>query len=137
MWGWSQADLGSTPVPIPLFGDFKQAIVSGPRSLHPGATLNVVATESTKHGLGLPPTLGRLPPPRVIAHFGVVLVYTSTTSGSEMESMVRRTARVAVAVEFMTVGAMVDCSPGAVAVAMTQLVHFSPGVGLSSGGASA
>lgn len=52
-------------------------------------------------------------------------------------SMVRRTARVAVAVEFMTVGAVVDCSPGAVAMAATQRVHFSPGVGLSSGGAGA
>lgn len=86
MWGWSLADLGSTPAPIPLLRGLRQAIVSGPWSLHPGATLNAVATESTKHCLGLSPALAPPPPPRVIAHLGVVLVYTSTTSGSEIGS---------------------------------------------------
>lgn len=52
-------------------------------------------------------------------------------------SVVRMTARVAVAVVLMTVGAMVDCSPGAVAVAMTGCPLLPWCLGLSSGGASA
>lgn len=79
--------MGSTPAAIPLLRGLRQAIVSGPWSLHPGATLNAVATESTKHCLGL--SLAFAPPPaapRVIAPLGVVLVYTSTASGSETGS---------------------------------------------------
>lgn len=52
-------------------------------------------------------------------------------------SVVRMTARVAVAMVLMTVGAMVVCRPGAVAVAMTACPLLPWCLGLSSGGASA